>query len=132
VNYGLVDTLTGSMYASGGGSATDGNLTGVPNYGESDEWLFKIGLVPNGLQTISADNLVVVYPNPSQDYIYVTLPQSSEGKIVLTDISGREISVTNTNGQETETLKIGTLPSGVYILQYQDANMAISRKVVKE
>jgi hypothetical protein len=84
------------------------------------------------LQPISSDNSVVVYPNPAQDYLYVTLPQSSDGKIVLTDISGREISVTNTNGQKTEALNVGALPSGVYVLLYQDANMSISRKVVKE
>lgn len=132
VNYSLIDTATGAIYVSGDGSATDGDLTGVPNYGGPDEWLFKIALVPNGVPSINADNSIAIYPNPAQTYLYVTLPPSTDGKITLTDITGKAISVTNTNGKTSEILNIGALPSGVYILSYQDANICVSKKVVKE
>jgi hypothetical protein len=86
----------------------------------------------SGIIYHSNDEAIQVIPNPARNYIDVSLPKSQSGKITLLDMTGKVISVIQTEGKEIQTLNIEALPIGVYILLYQDSNVAVSKKVVKE
>jgi hypothetical protein len=111
--------------------STDGDLTGVPNYGYSDLWIAKFDDV-TGIARINDPSAISVYPNPSKTEINITHPPYSDGIITLSNINGGIISTAKTNSNETETINIDPLPLGVYILTYQDRNICVSKKVVKE
>lgn len=129
--YSLFDTATQSIYLCGAGMSTDGDLTGVPNYGYSDLWIAKFDDV-TGIARISDPSAISIYPNPSKTEINIAHPPYSDGIITLSNITGGIISTAKTNSNETETINIDPLPLGVYILTYQDRNICVSKKVVKE
>jgi hypothetical protein len=86
----------------------------------------------NSVGDIPTGGDIQVVPNPAQNYIDVSIPKSRSGKVTLMDMTGKVISVTQTEGKEIQTLNIEALPIGVYVLLYQDSNVAVSKKVVKE
>ena len=85
-----------------------------------------------GIKLLSEPDKIAVYPNPSQDKLYITLPRSADGMITLTDMTGKVMSTTYTYGAASEVLHIGALPSGVYVLSYLDGAVCVAKKVVKE
>jgi hypothetical protein len=130
-NYSIFDTSTGSIYVSGGGQAIDGNLTGVPNYGEADEWLFKIDLV-TGINNINITSSINIYPNPVCDYLYVQIPPLENGKIELMNIDGGKIFSKITHSNELVIINTQQLSQGLYLLSYYDSNFCLSKKITKE
>lgn len=85
-----------------------------------------------GIKPLSEPDKIAVYPNPSQDKLYITMPPSTDGMITLTYMTGKVMSTTYTHGAVSEVLHIGALPSGVYVLSYLDGTVCVAKKVVKE
>lgn len=70
---------------------------------------------------ILPDNAMTVYPNPSQDILYIQPNLSGSGTLtmVLSDIAGRQMkqqSATLQTGNEKQSLTLHTLASGSYLL----------------
>ena len=77
---------------------------------------------------------VQVHPNPSTGEITIVLPLSyKEGEKTadLQDSSGKSIVTEKFDGV-THTLKIATLPTGLYILKVKSQKALIIRKVIKD
>lgn len=75
---------------------------------------------------------VTASPNPAKNNIVVSGPKriAGEAKIILTDITGsvlQQIAVSSTN----TTIDLSNLNSGMYIIQYSDAEVTESIKVSK-
>lgn len=64
---------------------------------------------------------IKLYPNPAQDYVFISSPTNELVQIDIIDLKGRQIQSTNANGFN---MKINTnnLEKGIYILRAHTAN----------
>jgi len=62
------------------------------------------------------DNLMRVWPNPTNDILYIDGLPSIKTNIVLYDMLGRKVYNTITNGEVLYNISIGYLAKGLYIL----------------
>ncbi len=72
-------------------------------------------------EMILPDNALTVYPNPSQDILYIQPNLSGSGTLtlILSDITGREMkqqSVAIQTGNEKQSLNLQAFASGSYLL----------------
>lgn len=73
---------------------------------------------------------LTVSPNPAKNMITIS-GTNGEGSIKLISLDGRELKKQIAKDQ-TETMNIGSLPPGVYILQYQNKNQTIQKRIIKQ
>jgi len=90
---------------------------------------FKVLLSGDGIQEITTDNSIRVYPNPASTEITVIFSEqlNNSYKITLFDIYGKDIkSVTNQN-----IISISELSSGIYFIKVECEDKVVTKKVVK-
>ena len=64
-----------------------------------------------------------VYPNPTDDVLYVELSGAGIQSVGLYDLQGRVVAdVTNTDGRPAATVNVRNVPAGVYVLRVTDVN----------
>jgi hypothetical protein len=77
----------------------------------------------------SKEKEMTVFPNPSNDYIQINIPEAEISNVDVTNLYGN--SVLEFKGQ-TEKLNISTLPEGIYFIKVQLKNGSIlNNKFVK-
>lgn len=89
----------------------------------------------NGLTLASSDfekdNSIKLYPNPVQENLFFDLPESfSPSDIEIYDISGKLIRIFKY--EEKNSLKVGDLNSGVYIVKFINQDKSLNVKFLKE
>lgn len=74
-----------------------------------------------------------VYPNPVTSLLTIELGQefTTESVIELYDVTGKLILKKNVEGS-TQTLNMGGLHSGVYVLKISNANKNVVKRIIKE
>ena len=82
-----------------------------------------------GIETM-VDNVLNIYPNPTRDQINITADQGATYSVVLTDISGQIVSVSQFTGDRT-ALSLTSLDAGVYFVTVSSANSMKRYRVVK-
>jgi predicted acyl esterase len=70
--------------------------------------------------SISDQAQMSIYPNPTQNEAIVYMNYSSEFSVSLYDLSGKEISSTLFQGEQT-TVNLNSLKSGIYLVTVKDA-----------
>lgn len=97
---------------------------GTPDIG-ADEF----GSVINSIDDTPDGSIILIYPNPSRDVVYVSSEQPLQ--LVLRQLNGQVIW---TGAQPTGqgSVRLSGLPSGVYLLELQGEKSWEVRKVVKE
>jgi hypothetical protein len=90
---------------------------------------------PLGINKLSDQDHVLIYPNPSKDLLHISVQdQTGASSYSLYDYTGREILSSPLNQKET-SLSVKGLSPGVYILRLNFKNSdsySISRKVIIE
>jgi putative CocE/NonD family hydrolase len=73
-----------------------------------------------------------IYPNPTQNEAIVYMNYSSEFSVALYDLSGKEISSSLFQGEQT-TVNLNTLKSGIYLVTVRDAKNGnqLTSRVIK-
>jgi len=140
--------------ASGGFSKFDGNVWTNFNYSNSPlpsdnvrsimidsdntKWIGTFwGLVAyNENQLSTSENInkesLIVYPNPSSDYIFLKIPNNMNIKSVeIFDSSGNNISSSLIKGKNNK-VDIKHLPTGIYILKIDVNGEYVTRKFIKK
>lgn len=87
-------------------------------------------ITPTGVQDISTDNGISVYPNPVTNKLNITgtVPGA---RLTILDVTGRLLHSRQVQG-ENETFNLGDLASGVYVIWILDKDgHATSRTFVK-
>lgn len=139
-----------NTYAVGGGSTTQFNVTGLlPGRYRFDlrarpiGGTFADGVYSNFMERVvsatskstSLNNEeferpeLIVYPNPTQDMLYVQAPQGSQ--LELLDLNGKRIAQRRTKATE-EVFDLRELAQGVYILQISSDGAVHRERVVKQ
>ncbi len=78
---------------------------------------------------------ILVYPNPAQSQLRITIPDSWQGKQVsydVYDVHGSLIKQKlSSNAGQTELLNIAELPIGIYIVKAVNGNQTSVKRIVK-
>jgi type IX secretion system substrate protein len=78
---------------------------------------------------------ILVYPNPAQSELRITIPDSWQGKSVsyhIYDVHGSLIKQKqSSNAGQTELLNIAELPVGIYIVKAVNGNQSSVQRIVK-
>ena len=88
--------------------------------------------------TYAGSDDAFVYPNPSQDQVYVQIPDNLTGITQLTvfDLSGREVYSTERNLDENDFRKtqipVGELPNGNYIVRISSGTSVTNTMFTKQ
>jgi hypothetical protein len=78
---------------------------------------------------VTDDNLVI-YPNPCTTYFTAYFGNNIVKSIKLVDMSGATLILKEWNGDETQTINIGSLRKGVYVVQIETDEKVINRKLL--
>jgi len=70
----------------------------------------------------------VVYPNPSTDYVTVSLPDAGQALVTISDLSGKTVGRQAIGRQAS--IAVHSLPAGVYLLTVQTAGKTDVHKLI--
>jgi hypothetical protein len=75
---------------------------------------------------------VEVYPNPTNNTVCVLLPNEAEAtEMELINMSGQVVATKTFNGKGS-WIEMGDLPKGMYMLRICNAEVCLTRKVLRE
>ena len=77
-------------------------------------------LLPTGVKNINGNGDIKVYPNPAKELISVTGLLAGD-QLTLYDMMGKAILVQAISSQGVNTVSVGNIPAGAYILSVRDA-----------
>lgn len=119
---------------------TDGNLQA---WGDNERGQLGIGsrfnfrqtpqnvACPSTLSSVDfrSDNEISVYPNPTSNYINVVIENTSNFKISIYNVVGREV----VNHKNQKTIDISDLKKGMYLMKIvdYDNNRTFTNKIIK-
>jgi len=83
------------------------------------------------------DPSLLVYPNPATDQIHIRPSVFNDGKstIYIRNTSGQVLAtkqIRHMSADEAVSMPVGSLPAGIYLLQYQTNSKVESVKLVVE
>ena len=103
-------------------------------------WLDNIrlpfGTQVTGVAQVTRQNGIAVWPNPSYEYLNISVKETNERSISwrLQDLSGKEVQAgiqqQNFSSNDVFTINVQGLSAGMYILNLSNASMQKSVKVV--
>jgi hypothetical protein len=129
-DYNNLETLAGEVFAPG-------NYTITWNVYDSEGMLidncsFNIEIDLYTKVSTQSENEIKIYPNPSNDFIIVTVPESlSVTKVEITDINGRVVLKTVGSGRKVK-VDIGSYEPGVYTITVSTNETVYAGKIVKK
>jgi len=125
------DTLIYTNYSNGSYTAVYIDPNGCPsdtsqsvNAG-STIIVINVGINENELITVS------IYPNPTVDIIYIDLNSTIE-TIFIYDLNGKLIQTVNGENQNKQSIDLGILPNGSYLLAVQSELGVVTRMIIKQ
>jgi len=86
-------------------------------------------LATNEELEVATDN-IILYPNPCITQFTAYFGSNSVKSIKLVDMSGATLIHKEWNGDSEQTIRIGALPKGVYIVQIETDEKIINRKLL--
>lgn len=102
----------------------------APDMYESDVAEFTYIVDGTGIDDITINELIQIYPLPVRDKVNI----SASGKVIksVTILSLNGIAVTSTNKYATKvTIDVSRIPTGIYIINVTTADSTFSRKILK-
>lgn len=86
-----------------------------------------------GIDDVSFNDKVEIYPNPASSEVVISSPKSIEGKIKVFDITGKLLIYEHNAVLETSyTLDISSLPAGVYFIRLNTSEGIATKKLLKK
>ena len=101
--------------------------------GESCETMSYLGPSPiTNDELIFSTNDLVIYPNPTTDFIQIPNTYFSFDQIWISDAFGRKIDIPITKESEIARLNLSTLSIGMYYLSVLKNGLIFSIHVIKQ
>jgi len=120
------DGMVAAGYAIINGS---GDWAGLKGNGYLDGVIVKFGSGTNHIADIAKTQNIVVYPNPTNNLLYVTNYNLHEDTVIeIYDIVGKKMRAEIRKAVEEITLDISYLPSGIYFLRINDDIVKVVKK----
>jgi hypothetical protein len=101
----------------------------TPNYYCADN--FYVGAAEVGIEDAMSSEIVTVYPNPTQNNITLQITSDKNYDVTVMDYTGKVVSQLShvANGQN---LDLSAYASGLYILQLQNGEETITKRIIKQ
>ena len=74
---------------------------------------------------LAGDAALTVYPNPTDDLLYIELSGAGIASVALYDLQGRVVTGTHTGAPQqggTATMSMRNVPAGIYVLRVTDVD----------
>lgn len=78
------------------------------------------GTVVTGINTISSDVTIKIYPNPASDQLYFQWSLNAEADIQIYDVVGNIVKGFTVNGTAVSSLDVHDLTAGMYVIRVTD------------
>lgn len=133
---------------------------GFPNYQRSYQWMVSGGKIPYleitgsltgsnftptqaryrdmpqtiaGVKQNSAEPLLVPYPNPVKDLLYLKFNKNEAYELELQDLTGKRIKTEKIEtGSVVSGMDVSQLPKGIYLLKVAEKQAVYTIKFIKE
>ena len=126
-----------------GGIVAAGHAGNNDEYPSYDGWVIKTDehgcIVPGchvGVLENDATAAFKLYPNPAHDIVnlYLETDQSRpRGTITIHDLQGREVkNFAAPQGETTYIVDVSMLPSGMYVVSYNDGEVLVTERLIVE
>ena len=86
---------------------------------------------PSGFSNTTNEASLVIYPNPANDNVVVTLPARQAGLISIYNATGQLVNQEEISEKEN-TINLDKLPAGWYVVQLQTAGKLYLQRLVKQ
>ncbi len=133
---GTIEQTLHYYYINGGSNSpifrSSHTIVNVPLQGINNEVYdqFEKYNLPLGVnQSITINNAMTIYPNPTQDRLYFDNQNQKIIRVTITDISGR---IVFENSNIEDSVSLGNLQSGIYNATIETNSGKTIRKIVKK
>ncbi|SDZ82410.1 zinc-dependent metalloprotease [Bizionia paragorgiae] len=120
-------------------TAGDWNIAAVDfaggNTGTINDWSIELCTTTLGTDDFALENSFSIYPNPNNGEFNVKFKSESNNvTLELFDIRGRSIYTKgyNNSGAFNETINLGNVESGMYLLNVNDGSRTFTKKIIVE
>lgn len=98
--------------------------------GCKDSIVFTIN-EPVGLNDVDANNLFVMYPNPTSSLVELNFTHQSNKTITVTDVQGK-VCIQFTSNQINQQIDVSALNKGLYFVRVDDETGTSIKKLIKQ
>lgn len=125
----VIQMPSGNFLISGYAESWTGDLN--VNYGGYDAWLLKLSNpYVVSVPSMDHDNNIILYPNPVNDVVFITLEHAISGELTLMDVQGRVLQVQPLNEQEKRySLNVRSLPAGNYHIRLATGGKILTKQI---
>ncbi|SEA58998.1 T9SS type A sorting domain-containing protein, partial [Bizionia paragorgiae] len=105
------------------------------NTGTINDWSIELCTTTLGTDDFALENSFSIYPNPNNGEFNVKFKSESNNvTLELFDIRGRSIYTKgyNNSGAFNETINLGNVESGMYLLNVNDGSRTFTKKIIVE
>ncbi len=123
-------------------STSISNVSGVQDlylvFTGGSGYLFNINWLEFSANSLNAKNIAptnkaLVYPTFIEDVVNIKLTASQESAVIdIINISGQVVASKNIINNETNTMNLESIPSGLYIMKITDLEGITTQKIVKK
>lgn len=97
-------------------------------YADTNRWVdFPTSIIDN-----TDENSIQIFPNPAQDFLYITVPkQFEEGELRIYNMTGSQVLVEKLSPNSPLEINIQTLRNGMYQIVLQSSKRLYQSKFIK-
>ena len=107
----------------------------IEDYRNAENWSEFTNFIEVDMTSLAEQESNVemeVYPNPTRNLVHVVLPNEAEAtEMELINMSGHVVA-TKTFSGKGGWMEMGDLPKGMYMLRIRNAEVCLTRKVLRE
>ena len=125
----VIQMSSGNFLIGGYAESWTGDLN--VNHGDYDAWLLKLSNpYVVSVAGVLNDNDVMIYPNPANDKVIVTLGRAIRGDLELIDMQGRVLLTQPLNEQvKRYSLNVQSLPAGNYHIRLATGGKILTKQI---
>lgn len=98
---------------------------------EMTDYDIVVTIYPTNINSLTESESFVVYPNPTKDFVNISLANEPNYKITIYDITGKILIKQAVNKQNNERIDLSDLMSGIYTVKIQIKDEIITKKIIK-
>ena len=84
----------------------------------------------NGIVNYFEKELFKIYPNPTKEIVFIASNNNEKLNVMVSDISGNQISIPISSKNELTTIDFTSCPSGIYFITTQTQKIKLTQKVL--
>ena len=91
-----------------------------------------IAAAPTAVKQINNGTEFSVFPNPTGGELRFEWSKNPNGRISVCNLTGNVVLLHNCSNELSQTLDMGSIAAGVYLVTYQDNETITTKRIVKQ